>query len=72
MEKLLYTRREVAALIGLSLATVEALCKSKQLPTVKVGRSVRVHVDALALFAKEGTQNRTAHGTPLDKLWQSK
>jgi excisionase family DNA binding protein len=72
MNKLLYSRREVATLIGLSLASVEELTKSGQLPTVRIGRSIRIHVDALAEFAKTGTKNRTTQGKPLDPLWQGK
>lgn len=70
--KLLYSRPEVAELIGVSLATVEALTDSGQLASVKVGRSVRVSADALAEFAKTGTQNKTADGRPLNKLWQAR
>lgn len=72
MEKLLLTRAEVAELIGLSLASVEALTKSGQLPTVKVGRSVRVNIADLQEFCRKGTQNRTVTGAPLDPIWQSK
>jgi len=72
MQKLLYTLKECAEALGLSLQTVEALRASNQLQTVRVGRSVRVHVDALAAFAKTGTQNKTTHGQPLHQLWQSR
>jgi len=72
MEKLLYTRAQVAELIGLSVATVEALTKSRQLRTVKIGRSVRVYVDDLNEFCRKGTDNKTTDGKELDKLWQTK
>jgi excisionase family DNA binding protein len=72
MEKLLFTRREVAALIGLSVASVEALTKSRQLKTVKVGRSVRIHVNDLQEFARKGTPSRTTHGKELHEVWQGK
>lgn len=72
MEKLLYSRAEVAKLIGLSLASVEALTKTHQLRTIKVGRSVRVNITDLQEFCRKGTQNRTVTGAPLDPIWQSK
>jgi excisionase family DNA binding protein len=72
MEKILFTRREVAELIGLSTASVVALTKSGQLPTVKLGRYVRVSAETLAKFARTGTLNRTTTGAPLSELWQGK
>lgn len=72
MEKLLLTRREVASMIGLSVETVETLCKSGQLKQVKIGRSVRVHIDDLQQFTRTGTRNKTASGAPLHPLWQGK
>jgi excisionase family DNA binding protein len=72
MEKILFTRAEVAEVIGLSLASVELLCKSGQLRAVKIGRSVRIHIDDLQALAKAGTDNRTADGRPLHELWRGK
>jgi excisionase family DNA binding protein len=72
MEKLLFTRAEVAKVIGLSLASIESLTKSGQLPSVKIGRSVRVHVDALQEFCRKGTKGRTVNGGELHQIWQNK
>ncbi|HEY1987686.1 MAG TPA: helix-turn-helix domain-containing protein [Terracidiphilus sp.] len=72
MQKILYSRREVAALIGLSVPSVEALTQSGQLPTVKIGRSVRVNIHDLQEFCRKGTQNLTVKGKELDPLWLKK
>lgn len=72
MEKLLYNRAEVAKLIGLSLESVINLTRSGQLRSVKLGRSVRVHVEDLNEFARTGTANKTVSGTALNTMWQGK
>lgn len=72
MDKILYSRREVAALIGLSLASVEELTKSGQLASIKVGRSIRIHREALNTFAQTGTANKTVGGKELHPLWLGK
>jgi len=70
--KILYSRDEVAELLGVSLPTVIDLCKPGQLRSIKIGRAVRVHVDDFDEFVRKGTQNRTTSGKPLNRLWQGK
>jgi len=71
-DKILFTIPEAAELLNISRASTEALIKSKQLPVVRIGRSIRLHIDTVSAFAKTGTENRTTHGAPLHELWQSK
>lgn len=70
--KLLLNFSEAAEQLTVSRASVEALVKSGQIPTVRIGRSIRIHVDALASFAKTGTQNKTTEGRELHPLWTGK
>jgi excisionase family DNA binding protein len=72
MSKILFTLSEAAEQLSISRASVEALVKSNQCPVVKIGRSVRIHVDALNALARKGTANRTTHGQQLHALWQKK
>lgn len=72
MTKLLFTRHEVAELLGLSVATVESLTKSGQLAIIRIGRSVRVSAAVLEEFCKTGTPGKTAHGANLHPLWTGK
>ncbi len=64
MEKLLFTRAEVAELLGISIATVESLNRSGQLQSVRIGRNTRISADALAAFVKVGTKDSTASASP--------
>jgi excisionase family DNA binding protein len=50
--KLLYTRRETAEMLSLSLRTLDTLIATKQLRVVRVGRSVRVPLDAIRAILK--------------------
>ena len=70
--KVLFRRDEIAELLGVSVATVIDLTKSKQLRTVRIGRAVRVHADDFNEFARRGTQNKPVSGKPLDPLWAVK
>jgi excisionase family DNA binding protein len=46
----LLTVREVAAQLGVSVATVYKLCTRRQLPYVRILGAIRVAPDALAAF----------------------
>ena len=50
MDKLLYTVPEVAEMVGLGRSKLYELIASGQIQTVRIGRSVRVPVDALRTF----------------------
>jgi excisionase family DNA binding protein len=50
--KLFCTRKEVAAALTVSIRTVDALIAIKELRAVRIGRSVRVSVEALRAFMR--------------------
>jgi excisionase family DNA binding protein len=54
-EPILLTVEEVADSLRLSRRTVESLISSKQLRSVTIGRSRRIHRDDLETFASYGT-----------------
>ena len=56
MDKLLLRVPEAAESTGLSRSTIYELISSGDLPSVKVGRVIRVRVDAL----REWVQNRSS------------
>jgi excisionase family DNA binding protein len=51
-EKVLYTKREAAQLLSISLRSIDYLIFSRQLPTRRIGRRVLVHRDAVEQFAR--------------------
>lgn len=51
-EKVLYTKREVAQLLSISLRSVHSLILSRQLPARRIGRRVLIHRDAIEHFAR--------------------
>ena len=53
-EKLLFSVRETALRLGISIRSVDALIKTGSLPSVRVGRRVLVHITALNGFAAKG------------------
>ena len=55
MIKLLPRRREAAQSLSLSIRSIDKLIASGQLPTTRIGRSVRVHVGTLEAFASTGS-----------------
>lgn len=69
---LLLTFTDAAKELTISRASVEALVKSGQLSTVKIGRSVRISRATLEQFARVGTKGRTTNGGELHPLWQGK
>jgi excisionase family DNA binding protein len=50
--KVLYTKREAAQLLSISLRSLDYLIFSRQLPTRRIGRRVLVHRDSIEGFAK--------------------
>lgn len=54
MDKLLFSRKQAAALLGLSAKSVEHLNNSGALPFVKIGRRILIHRDVLTQFAQSG------------------
>lgn len=59
MTKLLLSRREAAQSLSLSIRTLDKLIATGQLPTTRIGRSVRIHVDTLEAFASTGSVTGT-------------
>ncbi len=53
MEKLLLRPIEVTVTLGISRARVYELIASKELPCVRIGRSVRVPAEALKLWIED-------------------
>jgi len=51
-EKVLYTKREAAQQLSISLRSLDYLIFSQQLPTRRIGRRVLVHRDSIERFAK--------------------
>jgi excisionase family DNA binding protein len=49
--KVLYTKREAAQLLSLSLRSLDYLIVSQQLPARRVGRRVLIHRDTIEQFA---------------------
>ncbi len=51
-EKVLYTKREAAQLLSISLRSLHSLILSRQLPARRIGRRVLIHRDAIEQFAR--------------------
>jgi excisionase family DNA binding protein len=51
-EKVLYTKREAAQLLSISLRSLDYLITSEQLRTRRIGRRVLLHRDAIEQFAR--------------------
>jgi excisionase family DNA binding protein len=51
-EKVLYTKREAAQLLSISLRSVDYLIFNRQLPARRIGRRVLVHRDSIEQFAR--------------------
>jgi excisionase family DNA binding protein len=52
IQKLLYQRREGAEMLSVSLRTLDTLIATNQLKAIRIGRSVRIPLDALQEFLK--------------------
>lgn len=50
--KILYTKREAAQLLSISLRSLDYLIVSHQLATRRIGRRVLVHRDSIEQFAR--------------------
>ena len=57
-EPLLVSKREAAALIGVSVRTLENLIGNKQLPTRRIGRRCLIERSALERFARHDHRTR--------------
>jgi len=51
-EKVLYTKREAAQLLSISLRSIDYLIFNQQLPARRIGRRVLVHRDSIEQFAR--------------------
>ena len=51
-EKILYTKREAAHLLSISLRSLDYLIFSQQLPARRIGRRVLLHRDSIEQFAR--------------------
>lgn len=51
-DKVLYTKREAAQLLSISVRSLDYLIFSRQMPTRRIGRRVLVHRDAIEQFAR--------------------
>ena len=51
-EKVLYTKREAAQLLSISVRSLDYLIVSRQLTARHVGRRVLIHRDAIEQFAR--------------------
>lgn len=61
-EPLLYTRRQVAAMLGLCEKSVWALTRSGRLPAVRIGRAVRYSRDDILTFIEAAKDKKeSAH-----------
>jgi|CZKJ01.1.fsa_nt_gi excisionase family DNA binding protein len=50
-DRILYSKREAANLLSVSLRTFENLIATKQLPVCRIGRRVLISEEALSSFA---------------------
>ena len=60
-EKVLYTKREAAQLLSISVRSLDYLIVSQQLPTRRIGRRVLVHRDSIEQFAR--TDHMSIHAS---------
>jgi len=51
--KVLYTKREAAQLLSISVRSLDYLISSQQLPTRRIGRRVLIHHESIEQFARE-------------------
>jgi excisionase family DNA binding protein len=65
-EKVLYTKREAAQLLSISLRSIDYLIFSQQLPARRIGRRVLIHRDSIEQFARRDyTSIRTTALSPV-------
>ena len=58
MEQLYLKPREVAKALGLAPSTVYELFLSGELPSIKVGKAVRINAEAFRVWCKQQEQKR--------------
>jgi excisionase family DNA binding protein len=51
-DKVLYTKREAAQLLSISVRSLDYLIVSQELPARRIGRRVLVHRDSIEQFAR--------------------
>jgi excisionase family DNA binding protein len=59
MEKLLLRPNEAAEIVGIGRATIYALIKSGEIPSVRIGGSVRIPADALKQWVHRKGRDKT-------------
>ena len=65
-EKILYTKREAAQLLSISVRSLDYLIFNQQIPTRRIGRRVLVHRDAIERFARRDHLSiRTPEASPV-------
>ena len=53
VSEILYSKKQVAQRLSLSVRSVENLIRAKELAAVRIGRSVRIPADALREFTRK-------------------
>lgn len=56
LPKLFYTRQEVAAILSMSVRSVDSMIALRELPVRRFGKSVRIPADSLRAFVKRDHQ----------------
>jgi excisionase family DNA binding protein len=65
-EKVLYTKREAAQLLSISLRSLDYLIFNQQIPTRRIGRRVLIHRDVIERFARrDHVSIRTPDASPV-------
>lgn len=64
MDKLLYSKREAAETLGISIRSVENLISSKQLVSRRVGRRRMIPFAALVQLSRRDTPRITGRAIP--------
>ena len=63
-EKILYSRKEAAANLSISLRTLDCLVATKQLPVRRVGKRALISRQALEAFARRDHQTQPQGAIP--------
>lgn len=61
LERLLLKPQEVAEVIGLGRSKTYELIQQRAIPSIRIGRSVRVHVEALRAWLDEQVKQGSRH-----------
>lgn len=67
MDSLVFTRKEMQEITGLSLPTIDALARRAQnpLPHIRVGARVLFPADAVRRWLLDETERTAEHGRPV-------